>query len=167
MTHDEMVALIRGGVGEPGGTWADFGAGAGNFTRALREMVGPAATLYAIDRDAHALRRHRDAIILQADFTRPVDLPLLDGLLMANALHWVRNQKAVMQLLTGYLRPGGSLILVEYDVRLPRGYIPFPVPFSRFESLARETGLADVRQIGERASSSGSAGMYAAVGRKP
>lgn len=166
MTHDEMVALIRGGVEAPGGVWADFGAGSGNFTRALRDILGPEATLYAVDRDAQALRSQHNAITLQADFTRRIDLPPLDGLLMANALHWVRNHAAVLRLLASYLRPGGRVLLVEYEVRWPRGYIPFPVPYERFESLAEEVGLEDVQQVGQRQSPSGGAGMYAVVGVK-
>jgi ubiquinone/menaquinone biosynthesis C-methylase UbiE len=47
-----MVALIRGGVAEPGGIWADLGAGTGNFTWALAELLGLSATVHAIDRDA-------------------------------------------------------------------------------------------------------------------
>ena len=36
-----MVALIRGGVPRAGGVWADLGAGTGNFTWALAELIGP------------------------------------------------------------------------------------------------------------------------------
>ncbi len=166
MTHDEMVNLIRGGVTLPGGTWAEFGAGSGNFTRALRDLLGAEATLYAIDQDARALAalaRRVDAQTLHADFTQPLDLPPLDGLFMANALHWVRPQKEIMRRLAGYLRPGGCLLIVEYDAAQPRSYIPFPVPYPRFAQLAGEAGLSAVRPIGERRSPSGGEGMYAAV----
>lgn len=166
MTHDEMVTLIRGGVSTPGGVWADFGAGTGNFTRALRHLLGLQATIYAVDQDAHALRSHRDAITIHADFAQSLDLPSLDGALMANALHWVRHQGRVVQRIADYLRPGGCLLLVEYDVQSPRGYIPYPVPYARFETLARAAGLRDVQPIGSRVSPSGGAGMYAAVAVK-
>lgn len=33
MDHADHLRLIRGGVPGPGGTWADFGAGGGAFTR--------------------------------------------------------------------------------------------------------------------------------------
>jgi hypothetical protein len=33
--------LLRGGIHQPGGTWADFGAGTSAFTLALAELVGP------------------------------------------------------------------------------------------------------------------------------
>src|SRR5262249_54282541 len=40
MEQSEMVALIRGGVPGPGGIWADLGAGTGNFSWALAELLG-------------------------------------------------------------------------------------------------------------------------------
>ncbi|MAS37150.1 MAG: methyltransferase type 12 [Anaerolineaceae bacterium] len=166
MTHDEMVALIRNGVGPAGGTWADFGAGAGNFTRALHELVGPQAMIYAVDRDAYALRQQRDVITIQADFTAPLELPPLDGVLMANALHWVRDQQSVLIRIASCLRPDGRLLLVEYAVEQPRSYIPFPVPLTRFEALARQSGFASVQPIGTRISPSSGTGMYAAVAFK-
>src|SRR5215212_5887932 len=101
MEQSEMVALIRSGVPKPGGVWADLGSGTGNFSWALAELIGPQGTIYAIDRDAKAIRqlhqriRQTDpgaAIIpQQADLTRPLDLPVLDGVLMANALHFIRD----------------------------------------------------------------------------
>src|SRR4029077_1946177 len=97
MQQSEMVALIRGGVPEPGGVWADLGAGTGNFSWALAELIGPAGTIYAIDRDAKAIRLLHQRIAQadpgaaiipqQADLTRPLDIPVLDGVLIANALH--------------------------------------------------------------------------------
>jgi trans-aconitate methyltransferase len=165
MTHDEMVALIRDGVLRvPNPVWADFGAGSGNFTRALRQLLGPQAVIYALDQDAHALRSQRDAIPVHADFTQPLELPLLDGILMANALHWLRDQS--LQRFAAYLRPGGRFLLVEYDVETPRGYVPHPVPYARFETLARAAGFNHVRHVANRVSPSGGADMYAAVALK-
>jgi ubiquinone/menaquinone biosynthesis C-methylase UbiE len=173
MDQAEMVALIRGGVGGSGGTWADLGAGTGNFTWALRALLGPAGTIYAVDRDAKAIRRQRELLEqaepgasiepLQADFTRPLDLPVLDGVLMANALHFVRDQPAAMDLVIAYLRPGGRLLLVEYDLRAPVAWVPFPVPFERFRSLATGAGMSDVAKVGARVSPSSGIEMYAAV----
>jgi ubiquinone/menaquinone biosynthesis C-methylase UbiE len=166
MTHEEILRLIRRGIEQRGGVWADFGAGTGNFTRALRDLLGPEAILYAIDRDAQALSAHRDALTIQADFTRPIELPPLDGVLMANALHWTRFQSETLQQIRDYLRPGGRLILVEYEVRWPRPYIPHPVPYVRFETLALEAGFTQAQYIGRRDSPSGNIGMYAALALK-
>jgi SAM-dependent methyltransferase len=174
--RSEMVALIRGGVPASGGVWADLGAGTGNFTWALRGLLGPSGTVYAIDRDGKAIRRQRELLelaapganvmLMQADFTRPIDLPPLDGVLMANALHFIRDQASVLDLIAGYLRPGGRLLLVEYGVRSPIPWVPFPVPFERFQSLAASAGLSDTARIGTRISPSSGTVMYAAVAVK-
>jgi ubiquinone/menaquinone biosynthesis C-methylase UbiE len=172
--HTEMVALIRGGVALAGGVWADLGAGTGNFTWALRDLLGPQGTIYALDRDRRAIERQHAAIAqvgepsativpLQADFTRSLDLPPLDGVLMANALHFVRDQPAALALIAGYLRPGGRLLVVEYELAEPRAWVPFPVPFERFQTLVAQAGLASPTLVGTRRSPSSGIGMYTGV----
>ena len=169
-----MVILIRDGVPGPGGVWADLGAGTGNFTWALRELLGPQATIYALDRDRRAIERQQTAMAqanepgativpIQADFTRRLDLPPLDGVLMANALHFVGDQPATLALIASYLRPGGRLLLVEYDLATALAWVPFPVPFERFQALAAQTGLASPTLVGMRRSPSSGITMYAGV----
>src|SRR5947207_2467461 len=126
MNRAEMVELIRGGVPSAGGVWADLGAGTGNFTWALRELLGAQGAIYAVDRDGKAIRAQRELLAqagpgasifpIQADITQRLELPPLDGALMANALHFIRDQAAALALIAGYLRPGGRLLIVEYDV---------------------------------------------------
>src|SRR3954451_7673929 len=99
MEQSEMVALIRGGVPGSGGTWADLGAGTGNFSWALAELIGAQGAIYAIDRDAKAIRALDQRIAQadpgariipqQADMPHPLKLAALDGVLMANALHFI------------------------------------------------------------------------------
>lgn len=122
MNHENAVALIKNGVDAPGGTWADFGSGAGTFTHALSELLGSAGRVIAVDRDGPALRLiglvpTSDAPIrtLQASFTKPLELADLDGLLFANSLHFVRQQKQVLRRLVGYLKSGGRVFFMEYD----------------------------------------------------
>jgi len=176
-----MIALIRGGVAGRAGVWADLGAGTGNFTWALRELLGASATIYAIDRDAKAIRRQRELlegagegariVTIQADFTRQLELPALDGVLMANALHFVRDQPAALALVSGYLRrdisgagaAAGRVLLIEYDLRAPIPWVPFPVPFERFAALAAGAGLGPAVKLGSRVSPSSGIAMYAAV----
>src|SRR3712207_757173 len=112
--HAEMVALIRNGVPAGGGTWADLGAGSGNFTRALAELLGPGSTIFAVDRNAWlitqlsaALARVPSQTTIVAklgDFTGPLELPPLDGILMANALHFVRDQAGTLERVAANLR---------------------------------------------------------------
>lgn len=177
MDRAEMVALIRDGVDAPGGVWADLGAGTGNFTWALRELLGPHGTIYAVDRDGKAIARQRAALAqatpgaaihpIQADFMHPIQLPQLDGALMANALHFVREQAAVLADIAGYLRPGGRLLLVEYDLDTPLPWVPFPISPDRFRTLARQVGFAEPQLVGMRRSPSTGIGMYAAAAVRP
>ncbi len=167
--HEELTALIRPGVPEPGGTWADLGAGGGAFTLALAELLGPAATVYAVDHDARAVPRLETApsvgariVSLHADFTQPLELPVLDGVLIANALHYAPDQVRVLKRIAGYLRPGGRLVLVEYEGRSASYAVPYPVPLERFVRLCASAGLEPPVLLGSRASRYGGR-MYAAV----
>lgn len=176
MNQAEMVALIAGAfasseIGQVGGVWADFGAGEGNFTLALREMVGANAVIYAIDRDSRDLAQLKARVggevhHIHADFTQPVSLPVLDGVIMANALHFVRDQTATLRHIYEYLKPGGRLILVEYDFKLPRPYVPHPIQETRFAKLAESAGFEAAEIVGRRVSPSSGASMYAGTARK-
>lgn len=173
MDHGERVALLRRGVpAGQGGTWAELGAGSGAFTRALAALLAAPSTLYAVDRDARALRQQRDVgavhvVPLVADFTQPLDLPPLDGLLAANALHFVRDALPVLRPLCQLLRPGAPLLLVEYDLRVPRPWVPHPLPADRFPTLAARLGLVEPTTVGTRRSPSTGIVMYAARARQP
>lgn len=172
-----MVALIRDGIGATGGVWADLGAGTGNFTWALAELLGAQATIHALDRDGRAVEAQRARIAAeppaasvlprQADVARPLDLPGLDGLLLANLLHFVRNQEELLRRLVTHLRPGGRLLLVEYEQNLPIPWVPFPVPLARFVTLASAVGLVGATQIGTRRSPSSGRVLYAALALRP
>jgi SAM-dependent methyltransferase len=155
MNHKDYVNLLRGAIASPGGTWADFGSGAGAFTLALAELIGPPGIIYSVDKDQGALREQARAMRAQfpdvtisyrtADFTHPLDLPLLDGIVMANALHFVAppQKPRAVGLFKGYLRPGGRLILVEYNVDNGNYWVPYPLSFKNWESIAHQAGFAN------------------------
>ena len=118
MQHEDHVRLLRDGVAARGGVWADLGSGGGAFTLALADLLGPTATITSIDKDRGALREQERAMRARfpgatveyrvADFTKPLDLPPLDGLVMANSLHFVREKAPVLALVRRYLKPGWS-----------------------------------------------------------
>jgi ubiquinone/menaquinone biosynthesis C-methylase UbiE len=154
MNHADHVYLLRGGIPATGGVWADFGSGTGAFTLALADLLGPTGQIYSVDKDRGALRAQERAIqtqfprtavhYLQADFTQPLDLPALDGIVLANALHFQKRtqQGEVIQQLKRYLRLGGRLILVEYNVDQGNLWVPHPLSYQSWEKLARECGFA-------------------------
>jgi ubiquinone/menaquinone biosynthesis C-methylase UbiE len=155
MDSREAVALIESAVRGRGGTWADIGAGRGTFTRALVELLGTDSRIYAVDRDATALnellqwarRSAPNVSTVTADFAEPFELPgvdagTLDGLLLANALHFVPDAEAVLARLVWMLRPGGRVVLVEYDRRDASQWVPYPISRARLPSLAKAAGLS-------------------------
>src|SRR5690606_17408397 len=102
-------------------------------------------------------------------FREPLALDDLDGVVMANSLHFVAadEQARVLEKVVTYLRPGGVVVLVEYDQRRGSRWVPYRVPVERFEALAREVGLGAVREIGRRRSRFGPRDIYAAVAAQP
>jgi SAM-dependent methyltransferase len=99
---------------------------------------------------------------LHADFTRPLDLPPLDGIVMANSLHFVRRKEPVLALVHGYLKPGGRLLIVEYDVDRGNPWVPHPFSFETWKRLAMENGFSEPELIG-RHPSQWLEGLYSAL----
>jgi len=135
-------------AGERGGRWADLGAGEGAFTRALADLLGPEASIVAVDRDASALRGLGGNIETRvADFTRPLDLHDLDGVLMANSLHFVRDKQPVLESVRRMIKPGGRMIVVEYGADRGNPWVPFPFVYARWEKMAAEAGFQNTRLL--------------------
>ena len=153
MQHEDHVALLRGGIAGPGGVWADFGSGTGAFTLALADLIGPTGEIYSVDKDRGSLKEQERAMrarfpgvtvhYLAADFSHKLELPPLDGVVMANSLHYQRDKDAVLQLVRGYLHPGGRLLLVEYNADRGNPWVPYPLSYSTWEAVARRNGFAE------------------------
>ena len=167
MKHTDLVALIEAGVGERGGSWADLGAGEGAFTLALADLLGPEAHIVAVDRDAGALRALDGRFETRvADFTRPLDLHDLDGVVMANSLHFVRDKQPVFDAVRRMLRPGGRLIVVEYGTDRGNRWVPHPFTYAQWETMAAQAGFRNTRLL-STIPSRRLGSMYSAVSLSP
>lgn len=157
MEHTDHVNLLRNGIVGKGGVWADFGSGSGAFTLALRELVGADAEMYSIDKDGGRLREQERAFgqmfpdsqvhYMREDFSRALKLPPLDGAVMANALHFFRDREKVLEHVRGFLKPGGTLLVVEYNSDAGNQWVPHPMRFETFRGLAARAGFEDVRLL--------------------
>jgi len=148
VNHADLVALLKPGIHEKGGRWADLGAGEGAFTRALAELLGPGAHITAVDKDAQALRAIGHGVETRvADFTRPLDLHDLDGIVMANSLHFVRNKAPVLEFVRDMLRPGGRMIVVEYSTDRGNPWVPHPFSYQTWARMAEAAGLQGTEQL--------------------
>ncbi|HET9918214.1 MAG TPA: class I SAM-dependent methyltransferase [Ktedonobacteraceae bacterium] len=157
MNHQDHVNLLRKGVPEQGGVWADLGSGSGAFTLALADLIGPQGSIYSVDKSQGALREQEREMrarfpstklrYLTADFTRPLDLPPLDGIVMANSLHYVKQKDVMLQLVRNYLKPGGRFLLVEYNADRGNMWVPYPLSYGSWETLARKNGFSSTQML--------------------
>jgi ubiquinone/menaquinone biosynthesis C-methylase UbiE len=173
MDHTDHVFLLRKGIADRGGAWADLGSGRGAFTLALADLIGPQGCIYSVDKDRAALAEQEDALrsrypatnvtYLHADFTSRLALPPLDGVVMANSLHFVRDKAATLQLVRGYLQPRGRLLIVEYNTDRGNMWVPFPFSYPSWEVLARQNGFSVTQLLATRPGRFFD-GMYSALG---
>lgn len=157
MNHQDHVDLIRGAVAEHHGRWADFGSGDGAFTLALRDLLGPDAEILSIEKDRARLNeQHRqfhskfpksNVTFMDADLSEPLDLGTLDGIVIANVLHFFRDKEPVVWQLRKYLKSKGRFVIVEYNVDKGNQWVPFPISFTTFQSLARKTAFAEPKLV--------------------
>jgi ubiquinone/menaquinone biosynthesis C-methylase UbiE len=108
---------------------ADVGAGSGFFTFRLSPRVGPTGRVIAVDIDDDALDELREdaaragltnieTILSERDDPR---LPpqSVDGVLIVNAYHEMRDYEAMLAGIRQALRPDGRLVIVDNPPRYP------------------------------------------------
>jgi ubiquinone/menaquinone biosynthesis C-methylase UbiE len=170
--------LIAPAIPLLGGYWAELGSGTGIFTVELYKLVGPRGEIFSVDKNRHAMEKQKRTFetdypeanihFLQVDFTGKLDLPPLDGILMANSLHFVPfdQQRTLVTQICSYLKPNGILLIVEYEARHGNLWVPHPINYDSFDFLAGEAGMVDIHRLASIPSSFMSE-MYSAVAIRP
>jgi ubiquinone/menaquinone biosynthesis C-methylase UbiE len=128
-----------------------LGAGEGAFTLALADLIGETGTIYAVDHDQSALRKLSRSMqeqfpdvtlhTLVGDFDRALALPTLDGIVMANSLHFIRNKAGTLARVRGYLKPAGRLLMVEYNTDQGNLWVPYPFAYPTWQRMSQESGF--------------------------
>ncbi len=174
MKPEEAIGLLQhpGLGGSVVSTWADLGAGTGVFTTVLASVLARGSTVYAVDNNARSLEQVPSSSTvtiktLRADFTS-MDWkgPLLDGILMANSLHYVNDKYSVIRKLQSWLLPEGCFVLVEYDMDKANPWVPFPLPFSSMRALFGRAGYTSIERISTLPSIYNRSLIYSALIRK-
>lgn len=155
-------ALLQPALIGAGPVWADLGCGEGIFTYLLHEFLPADNTIYAVDKSRRALHTLARSLAevapeakvrpIHADFRQPLDLPPLDGLLLANALHFLKDKKPPLLRLIQYLNPGGRLVIIEYNTDRGNWAVPYPLDEDGFIALAAAAGLREARIVARRPS---------------
>jgi len=174
MTLQNAIALIQHpGIGETASAqWADLGCGSGLFTFALASQLQPGSHIYAADKSAGVLEKHANPHkigieFIQLDFVQ-ASLPFkeLDGILMANALHFVAEKTAFIKKLTGHLKKTGRFLLVEYDTDKPNRWVPYPTSIQTLQLLFAAAGYGSFELLGQLPSVYNTARLFGALIKK-
>jgi ubiquinone/menaquinone biosynthesis C-methylase UbiE len=156
MELQTAIRLIEGGISNNGiQAWIDLGAGAGLFTNALSTLLPKGSSITAIDKKlSHiTVTEGIQLKMIKGDFTN-LDFPNTDGILIANAFHYVKDQGNFLKSLK---TKTSRLILVEYNTDKGNAWVPYPISFNKLQSIAAAKLLA-------KASSQYQAnGMYSAL----
>jgi ubiquinone/menaquinone biosynthesis C-methylase UbiE len=168
MTVDEAAALIADARID-GTAWADLGCGDGVFTRALATRLPGGSIIHAMDRDRSALRAmpaswgHASIVTHAGDFTRlPLPFDALDGVLMANTLHYVADPQTWLRGCEAALARRRFLV-VEYDTDRANPWIPYPMGRAALEHLFRGAAYRQFDVVGTRPSIYHRAAIYVAL----
>lgn len=166
------IGLIEKGVEQNSSpqVWADLGAGNGLFTRVLSTLLSNGSVIHAIDKDGKALKsidlHNKDVKLntLELDFTcKTIPLESLDGIIMANAFHYVADGMAFMKMLKSMLNLSGRLVIIEYDRTTSNQWVPYPVSYKVLQHFAKEAGFSSVIKLGMQASVYSEAPIYSAM----
>lgn len=143
-------------------TWADLGCGDGLFSNALINLLEDESVIYAIDK-TNFTSINKQIIFFKKDFENDeLDLQILDGIMMINSLHFVKEKLKLLQKLKTYLKPTGVFLLGEYDTTISNRWVPYPLSFSDATKLFAEAGFNKIEKINEYQSVYNSSKIYSA-----
>ena len=171
MTLQEGIALIKTDkIGSfKAATWADLGCGSGLFTNALASLLKDESTVYAVDKNLSSFHKNsslKNILIKTVELNfEKTSLPFnnLDGILMANSLHYVKNKNDFIEKTKTCLNKNGCFLIVEYDMETANHWVPYPISFSSLKKLFHDVGFSFVEKISERPSAFNRGNLYSAI----
>jgi hypothetical protein len=160
MQPSDAAALIQKAIttNQPQ-RWADLGSGNGTFTIALYNMLPAGSHITAIDKQSQQFPVN----FLKANFEKD-ELPLtaLDGILMANSFHYIRDKQKLVKKLETYFSASPTFLIVEYDTTRFSPWVPYPINFQNLHQLFHTLGYSDINKLSEMPSRFGGR-LYSAL----
>lgn len=160
MEHADAIYLIQKAItGTSPQQWADLGSGSGTFTLALKSILPKGSQLTAVDKKNQNL----PVPFIKADFEKD-ELPIkeLDGILMANAFHYISDKTKLIRKLETYFAGPPMFLIVEYDTTTSNPWVPYPVNYQNLHQLFTNLGYSSITKLAEIPSRFGGR-MYAAL----
>lgn len=160
--HNHVTSLTKN-------VWADLGCGSGIFTYALGNLLNEGSLIYAVDKNISAFKKRsfsKSVVIkpIELNFeTGTLPFDNLDGILMANSLHFVKDKKSLLKKITKSLNDDGFFLVVEYDTDRSNYWVPYPASFLSLKKIFNDAGYDGVIKINERPSRFRKGNLYAAI----
>jgi ubiquinone/menaquinone biosynthesis C-methylase UbiE len=135
----------------PGMSVLDIGCGTGAITKGIAEAVGPSGVVVGVDRDGGLIERANAHCAFrpnlrfeEGDATRLDYDGRFDVVTAARTLQWIADLETAIRRMTRAARPGGRLVVLDYNHALNR-WEPSPPPefvafYSAFLSWRESNG---------------------------
>jgi trans-aconitate methyltransferase len=153
--------------------WADLRCGSGLFTKALASLLPKGSRIHAVDMDSKAIQKipkEYDGISIETsvmDFSsEEISFHQMDGFLMANSLHYVKDKEPFLVRMMDALKESGSFLLVDYDMNKANRWVPYSLPIKAAEELFFKCKARSFELLNKRKSAFGDQMMYAALIKK-
>lgn len=171
--NEAKALLAKAPFGTRPQRWMDLGCGDGVFTRALAELLPAGSSIEAWDTNAVALgsipESHDQVVIHKRAFDLlHTEFPKnMDGIMLANVLHYVADPIPILKKISRALVPEGLLVVAEYDTDIPVAtWVPYPISQKRLASLLMSAGSGAPMFLGRRASAYGGGDLYTTITRR-
>lgn len=172
MQHNQAVEMLSGPYRDSTEkqVWADLGCGSGTFTLALAHHLPPGSRIIAVDKDRNALKKIPDcfekipiekrcANFEEDDFITDT----LDGILMANSLHFVQHQLPFIKNIKQLLKPHATFLIVEYDMDSPNPWVPYPVSYDHLKKLFTDCDFTSIHILQKKPSHYNRSNLYSVM----